>query len=264
MEKNGKTKIITAVLLVIFGLVFIVSVGHIGFKLMSERRSAKKFDELTKIVRTIESESEEQTASAGERITEPDTVLPAYEPLYEKNSDLFGWLKIDDTPIDYPVMHTPDEPERYLRRDFDKKYSLEGIPFLDGKCPPDGNYFIVYGHNMDNETMFGSLPYYEDKEYRDGHSIIYFDTLYEKREYEVFAAFYSKVYDSSDQTSFKYYLYFDLSDPEKFSEFVRGVEAEAIYPTGINVEYGDELLTLSTCNYHTDNGRFVVVAKRIK
>ena len=92
--------------------------------------------------------------------------------------------------------------------------------------------------------------------------MIRFDTLFVRGEYEVVAAFYAKVYDAGGQEGFRYYQYTDLSSPERFQEYVTQVQAAALYDTGITAQYGDQLLTLSTCSYHTDNGRFVVVARK--
>ena len=191
------------------------------------------------------------------------TPLPQYLPLYEMNPDFFGWISIDYTDIDYPVMYSPGRPEYYLDHAFDGTYSSSGVPFLDGKCTADGNYYLIYGHHMQNKTMFGQLPMYAEQSYWEEHPVIRFDTLYEQREYQVVAAFYSRVYGKTETGVFRYYEYTDLSDKEIFNEYMEQVYAAAIYDTGIEVAYGDELLALSTCNYHTDNGRFVVVARRV-
>lgn len=111
--------------------------------------------------------------------------------------------------------------------------------------------------------MFGQLPRYANKDFWEDHPVIRFDTLYEQREYIVIAAFLSRIYDKEERGVFRYYEYFDLSDEAVFSEYVQQVKAAALYDTGIDAEYGDELLVLSTCNYHTADGRFVVVAKRV-
>lgn len=190
--------------------------------------------------------------------------LPQYAHLYEQNADFFGWLSIDGTNIDYPVMYSPDRPEYYLNRAFDGSDSNSGSLFIDGACPADGNYYLIYGHHMRNKTMFGQLPMYADKSYYEEHQTIHFDTLYEQREYQVIAVFYSRIYEKNEAGVFRYYEYTDLSDQEVFDEFIRQVKTAAIYDTGLSAEYGDELIALSTCNYHTEDGRFVVVAKRSK
>lgn len=186
-------------------------------------------------------------------------MLKPYEKLYEQNKDFFGWIKIPGTKINYPVMCTPDDMEYYLRRGFDGSDTTGGTPFLDTECPEDGHMNIVYGHHMKNQTMFGSLPEYEKKEYWAEHPEIYFDTLYEQETYEIVAAFYSRIYNP-DEEGFRYYAYKDLSDEQVFHEFKEGIEKEALYDTGISWEYGDTVLLLSTCSYHTEEGRFVVVA----
>lgn len=192
--------------------------------------------------------------------TDPETgMLKPYKKLYEQNKDFFGWIKIPDTKINYPVMYTPDDMEYYLKRSFDGSDAKGGTPFLDTECSEDGHICIVYGHHMKNQTMFGSLPKYEKKEYWAEHPEIYFDTLYEQETYEIVAAFYSRIY-SPDEEGFRYYAYKDLSDEQVFHEFKEGIEKEALYDTGISWEYGDTVLLLSTCSYHTEEGRFVVVA----
>ena len=193
-------------------------------------------------------------------IPEP-TVLPEYAALYEQNSDFFGWLRIDDTPVNYPVMFTPDDPEFYLNRSFDRKNSGSGIPFIDGACFEGCGNYLMYGHHMQNGTVFAVLPEYEDPEFWQEHKTIFFDTVYEHGEYEVIAAFRGEAVGEAED-GFRYYRYTDLTDPAVFAEYMEQVKAAAAFDTGLTAEYGDELITLSTCNYHTANGRFVVVAKR--
>ena len=251
----------------------ILSLYMIVSTIITGAQEQSAFDELTAIVE-LQREQEDVPDSKPQKpenitapaVTEPITdiepvILPEYEALYEQNHDLFGWLRIDDTPINYPVMHTPDEPQYYLRRAFDKSDSQSGTPFLDGACFEGCGNYIIYGHHMKNETMLGTLPKYADKEYWEQHRTICFDTLYEHGEYEVIAAFYGKAIAKGDP-GFRYYQYTDLTDPAVFEEYMEQVNAAAIYDTEITAEYGDELITLSTCSYHTTDGRFVVVAKK--
>ena len=205
----------------------------------------------------------ETAHSEGEAEKFGDTgILLRYEDLWKQNGDLAGWLSISGTQIDYPVMYTPDNPEYYLRRAFDGSYAVSGSLFIDGGCTPDSSHVIIYGHHMKNGTMFGSLSKYADEDYADEHPVVCFDTLYERGSYEVMAAFYSRAYTDRDQDVFRYYQYTDLSDSEIFDEYVRQVKEAALYDTGISAQYGDSLLTLSTCSRHVQDGRFVVVARR--
>ena len=184
-----------------------------------------------------------------------------FDQLHAKNSDFFGWLKIADTVVDYPVMYSPDEPERYLHEDFDRDYSESGELFADANIDPNGYHYLIYGHHMFNGSMFGSLPKYEEESYFNDHRIIRFDTMSERNEYEIFAVFYSKVYND-DEDVFKYYNYANLDDESTYNNYVSNVKALSIYDTGITPVYGEKIITLSTCNYHTDDGRFVVCARQ--
>lgn len=188
-------------------------------------------------------------------------MLPQYAALWEQNHDLAGWLRIPDTEIDYPVMFTPDKPGYYLRRAFDGSDAVSGSLFIGEDGPPSENHAVIYGHHMKNGTMFGLLTEYANADHGMAHPVLYFDTLEEAREYEVMAAFYSRLYTDQDEGVFRYYQYGDLSDPETFEAYVRQVQAAALYDTGVRAEYGDYLLTLSTCGGRTKDQRFVVVAR---
>ncbi len=187
-------------------------------------------------------------------------IFTEYEALWEQNHDFAGWLYIDDTRIDYPVMHTPDDPEYYLQRAFDRSDANSGSLFIDGSYSADGNSLLIHGHHMKDKSMFGSLTDYKSYDFASTHSVIHFDTLTEERNYEVLAAFYWDPSYDPETEPFRYYEYSDLSSQEIFDEYISQVRACAIYDTGVSVSYGDHILTLSTCNYHTNNGRFVVVA----
>ena len=183
-----------------------------------------------------------------------------YEALWEQNHDFAGWLFVDGTRIDYPVMHTPDDPEYYLHRAFDRSEAESGSLFIDGDYSMDGNSLLIYGHNMKDNSMFGTLTDYQSYDFALAHPVIYFDTLTEERTYELLAAFYWKPTYNPEEGPFLYYEYPDLSSREIFDDYIRRIKSQAIYDTGVITTYGDHILTLSTCSYHADNGRFVVVA----
>ena len=188
-------------------------------------------------------------------------ILLQYDALWQQNNDMAGWLWIEGTDIEYPVMYTPDEPERYLHTDFFGNYAAGGCLFIGEGGGPDAAHIIVYGHHMKNGTMFGSLRKYSSAEYAAEHPIIHLDTLTEEREYEVVTAFYSQVYNADEVGVFRYYQYTDLSDEKNFNSYVNQMWRSALYKTDAELEYGQRLLMLSTCSYHRDNGRFVVVAR---
>lgn len=200
----------------------------------------------------------------GPTIVTYPTMLPKFQRLFYENTDLIGWITIEDTNINYPIMQTKARNEYYLRRNFYKKYDIAGLPFLDRKSDvykPTSNFFI-YGHNMDDGTMFRDVLKYKKYDYYQNHKIIQFDTLYEKGEYEIIAVFLSKIYTVEDDV-FKYYQFFDAKSEEEYNDFVDNVKALSLYDTGITAEYGDQLLTLSTCEYSTEDGRMAIVAKKI-
>ena len=124
--------------------------------------------------------------------------------------------------------------------------------------------FMIYGHNMKNGTMFHELLKYKDRDFYKEHKTFKFDTIYKGGQgtYAVIAAGYSQIYPQ-DSTKFKYYRYAGMTSQSDFNEFVKGVKALSEYDTGVVAEYGDQLVTLSTCAYHTEDGRFFVVGKRI-
>lgn len=192
------------------------------------------------------------------------TVLPEYETLYNKNKKLIGWLKIDDTNIDYPVMQTGNN-EYYLDHNFNQEYDKNGSLFLDAACDVvhRNTNLIIYGHHMKSGRMFGNLNSYSKKEYCEKHPTIQFDTIYEKGTYQVMYVFRSRIYNE-DEVIFKYYQFFDAASEKEFESNMQEMAALSLYDTGVTASFGDELLTLSTCDSSETDGRFVVVAKRIR
>lgn len=193
----------------------------------------------------------------------PD-ILDEYATLFVKNNQLIGWLKIDGTKIDYPVMQTTDN-DYYLSHNFNKEKDGNGCLFLDCSCTvfPRATNMIIYGHHMKSGNMFGNLQKYSKEAYWKEHSTIQFDTIYEKGTYEVMYAFYSKVYDNDDLV-FKYYQFTNANSEKEFDYYMDEMKAISLYDTGVKAKYGDTLLTLSTCDHSQTGGRFAVVAKRVK
>lgn len=190
-------------------------------------------------------------------------VLDEYAGLYAENSDTIGWLKIDGMTIDYVVMQAPDEINKYLRHDFYGKGSTRGCLFVDEYCDIfNSDNIIIYGHNMKDGSMFGTLDSYADESFYAEHKIIRFDTIYEKHSYEVVAAISTSI-PAKDEDVFRYYEYTSSNDEETFLDYADFIEKNKLYDTGVEINPGDKLLTLSTCAYHTTDGRFVVVARQI-
>lgn len=193
-----------------------------------------------------------------------DAILPKYQDLYAQNSDLVGWLTIDAIGVDYPVMQTPGDNEYYLRRGFDKVYSLAGSLFLDENCritSPSTANWLIYGHNMSDSSMFGQLDKYAEESFYREHPTFEFDTLYEEMQWQIVAVIRTQV--GSDDLP--YYTFFDASSERDWQAKYQAVMDLALYDTGVTAQYGDQLLTLSTCGTtsSTTDKRLAVIAKRI-
>jgi len=194
----------------------------------------------------------------------PTPMLPEMPALYEKNKDVVGWIKIPDTKLDYAVVHTPDDPQKYLYMDLEGKWSGFGTIFIEGACSmePRSTNLLFHGHNMLNGSMFRTLTEYKNERFFDEHPIIEFSDLYEKKEYEIFAVVRDRIYHNYEEC-FKYYEFLDPATEEEFNEGIAYFKEHSIYDTGITPVYGDKLITLSTCAYHCEEGRMVVVAREI-
>lgn len=195
----------------------------------------------------------------------PVPVANPYSQSFLANEDMAAWLQIPGTNVDYPVMWTPRDEEYYLRRGFDGSKDQAGCLILDtDSClDPLTTNLIIHGHNMDNGTMFGHLADYTNAKYCAEHKdiILYTETL--QRNYEVVAVFRSQVFRKSDQV-FKFYKFFQADTQEEFDDFYNNIKAMSLYDTGVTAEFGDRFITLSTCSYHVENGRLVVVAKEVE
>lgn len=193
-------------------------------------------------------------------------VQKKFAELYRENPDFIGWITIADTKVDYPVMQNMEENEYYIHRNFQQEWDDSGLPFLDFRCSftePTDN-MLIYGHNMKAGTMFSGIISYNSQEFYDTHKTFTFNTIDGDGEYEVIAAFYSQIYPESDTVSFKYYQFFDAASEEEFNAYVEQVKAMTPYEINATASYGDSLITLSTCAYHTEDGRFAVVARKVE
>lgn len=216
----------------------------------------------------------EATISTAEETTEPteEPTVPETEPqilahlaeMAAKNPDMIGWISIKGTKLDYPLMYCAEDNEKYLHKDIDLNFSIGGLPFVDSKCgiDPSSDNWVIYGHNMKNGTMFRALMNYADQSYWEEHPVILLSSLYEEKEYEILAAFYDRIY-YKHETVFKFYQFITAEDEADYNYAVSQFKEKSLYDTGVTAEYGDHLITLVTCSYHVDNGRFVVVAREV-
>lgn len=190
--------------------------------------------------------------------------LPQYREMSKEYPHLYGWLQIPKTQIDLPVMRAEGDREFYLQHDFSGEKSAEGALFVDEKnsvYPQDGNT-VIYGHNMKNGHMFGMLKLYTNESFFQEHKEIRFDTIYEEGIYEAVAVLKTRILNKNEQ-GFRYYQFFQYQNEAEFQECLDFVEENRIFETGSNIQYGDRILMLSTCEYSQENGRLVIVARRL-
>lgn len=228
------------------------------------RQSANAFDAVADLIQPVGTPQPGTVPGIGDATEEPDPELIAlekYAAVHEQNSDFVGWVNIDGTNINYPVMQTIDNPNFYLKRGFEKQYSNYGVPYVQENCALGiSDNVVIYGHHMNNGSMFADLCKYEREDFYQEHPTIHFDTLSSLGEYEIVAAFKTVAYS---EDGFKYYHFVNAEDENAFDAFISQCKALALYDTGVSAKYGDKLLTLSTCEYSRTNGRMVVVAKLI-
>lgn len=282
--KNSR-KILAAVLGVVAVVCLTAAVILIICQVKDNIQTSKNTEELQASADAVRSEAPDpllpsapsepsSEESAAESPPEPPASSPEptlkpvenpYSDSFLANSDMAAWLQIAGTEIDYPVMWTPEDEEYYLRRGFDGSSNKNGCLILDtdSSLNPLTTNLIIHGHNMKSGAMFGTLTDYEDEAYGQEHKNISLYTRECLRNYEVIAVFRSQVYKKSDQV-FKFYQFFQADTAEEFDDFYQNIKALSLYDTGVTAEFGDRFLTLSTCAYHVENGRFVVVAKEVE
>lgn len=167
---------ISIILSLLLSAVLAASVFKIVQTINIQQKEKEDFQIIADLVETPTIPDEtDSTAETDEKKTETNSTRNI-APVLEQNADCIGWIFIDGTNINYPVMHTPDNPQKYLRLSFEKKYSQSGVPFLDGRCSLQDGNLIIYGHNMKNGTMFSDLKKYLDTAYRETHKMIEFQT----------------------------------------------------------------------------------------
>lgn len=255
MNKKIYIIIITVLLAILTVSTFFIIRYHIN--------SAKQNDLYVNLAEQVNVSEEVITVENDMEETEENGMLESYEELYRQNPDIVGWIKIEGTNINYPVMQSVDEANFYLKHDFNREYSSYGCPYVQKNCnvttPPDN--IVIYGHHMSNGSMFADLDKYKSKSFWEEHKTITFDTLTQHNEYEIVAVFKTVVYT---EDCFKYYDFINAENETEFDEYIAKCKKLALYDTGVSAGYGDKLITLSTCEYSQTNGRIVVVAKLMK
>lgn len=255
-ERNRKLTIF------VLGILATACMAYVGIYYYQFEKNDMDYSNLAELKQDVDITEQSYTITVEEQKDMPP-ILAKYETLYKKNKKLIGWLKIDDTNIDYPVMQTVNN-EYYLDHNFNQEYDKNGSLFLDKDCNaafPNTN-MIIYGHHMKSGKMFGNLNYYSKESYYKEHPRIQFDTIYEEGIYDIMYVFRSRIYNE-DEVVFKYYQFMDVNSEDEFYSAMDEMARMSLYDTGVTADYGDKLITLSTCDSSETDGRFVVVAKKV-
>lgn len=267
------------ILIAVFAVIFIISAFMVGSYFLESIQAQSDYDEITKLmesgkdqiqstvpfippVQNIPEVPDSTASSIPSETTATPTILPEYAALYLQNDDMVGWIEIEGTKLNYPVLQTPDEKDFYLHRNFNKETSNHGAIYVQENCDvwtPSDNV-VIYGHNMKDGSMFATLLKYKKQEYWQEHRFIYFNTLLERHTYKIVAVFKTT---ATIGKGFDYHLFVEAENEEEFDAYVDKIKKLSYYDTGVDAEYGDKLITLSTCEYTLTNGRLVVVAKQV-
>lgn len=262
--------------------VFLFSAYRIGSYYLTAHQESDVYDDLSDLVADAEKEGQQnagQQSGSGSGTQDPDQnqsgqipqdppplyaesgKLYRYDALYNKNPDLVGWIYIPGTDRNYPVMQTPEDEEYYLRRNFYKKKANAGTPFLDkdSELEDPNSRIMVYGHNLKSGGMFHPFTKYTKQSYWKKYPTFTFDTLYETRTYRIVAVVQL---DLTEVGHFGYYAHDHFSSAASYNGFIQQAKEAALYDTGVNPTYGQQMMILSTCSYHVDGdgGRLAIIA----
>lgn len=213
-------------------------------------QSEKEKDDFEKLGEIIVEEIPSEIIKEEEK--EESTSKRNLKPLFEQNQDCIGWVFIEDTNIDYPVMYTPQEPQKYLRKNFEGEYAMSGVPFMEGTRSLADDNIVIYGHNMKNGTMFSDITKYVDKAYYEQHKVMEFETAEGLKQYDIFAVAHIEEIDI-------WYYFASAINEEHFDEMIDYIKDYALYDTEIVPEYGKQLLTLSTCYGKNNEDRLIII-----
>ena len=272
MKKESKRKVIYFLIYTILTILITLSIIYIINIFLDKKQAIQESKLLDKIEinenqvnETITEEivNESTQENIEETINQENERILKVQKLQEENPDIVGWLEIEGTSINYPVLQG-DDNEYYMAHNYKKQKSKNGSIFLtkdyDWSIPSSN--LLIYGHNLSNGTMFQELLKYEKEDFYKKHPIIRFTTNNEDAEYEIISAFKSRVYYKSEKNVFRYYFFLNSESEEEYNQFVKNAKNASLYPIDTTANYGDQLITLSTCSYYVEDGRFAVVGRR--
>lgn len=265
--KKHKEKIGLGIVIGVFSVIIIACLISIFSQLYTENKEKEDFRQLAEFVtedttnentQTVRKPNILQVGESDDEVEQPVSYTTYYQPhsvseLISMNSDCVGWISIAGTNINYPVMHTPSNPQKYLNRNFYGEYSQSGVPFLDARCSLESANLIIYGHHMNNGSMFADLCNYIDYSYVSKHPTVVLETKDGASAYTVFAVMKVKSYD-------EWYRFTSALSEKRYNSMIEYAKEKSIYDTGIIPAYGQQILTLSTCYGNSSDGRILVLA----
>lgn len=262
-KKKKKTFDARRIIMLVCALVAVGSLGYFAFYNYQASHSSEQIDNLSKVKDNNDFVFYREPTVRLDSTETPD-ILEEYLAPYNLNKKLVGWIKIDGTKVDYPVLQTSNN-DYYLDHNFDQEDDRNGSIFLDKDCSiwPRSQNLLIYGHNMKSGKMFGTLKNYKDESFFKDHPQIQFDTIYEKGIYDVMYVFSEVVHDETE-VAFKYYQFISANSEVEYDSYMNDMSEMSLYDTGVKSRYGDALITLSTCDYSQGAERFVVVAKKVQ
>ena len=251
VKKNNK---ISKYIFIICLIIFIFGLSYLFYYFYNKNKDKNKIEEINAEIAINDEVSNEISTANIEKVKE-----------YKKtNNDVIGWIKIEDTKIDFPLLQNEDN-NYYLTHDCKNQSNKYGSIFLKNECNINdiNSNLLIYGHNMKDEEMFNCLLSYQNKEYYNQHKIIKIITENEEREYEIISAFKSRIFYENEKNVFRFYYTYSFKDENEYNDYITNVKKLQLYDTGVTANFGEQLVTLITCEYSQENGRMVVVAKKV-
>lgn len=257
MEKDktfNKSNKIRIILIIVLFICLICSISYLIMQNINSNKNKNLYNELQEDI--IPDQTTDELSKVNSEFIEK------VKELQKENTDVKGWIRIEDTIINYPILQTTDN-DYYLTHNYKKEKSKYGSIFIN----PNSNLkdvnsnVIIYGHNMKDGQMFTDLLKYQDKSFYEEHPTIKIVTEESEKQYEIIYVFKSRIFYQDEENVFRYYKYYNFENENKYNEYINNCKKVELYDTGKTATYGDQLITLITCEYSQENGRLVVVAK---
>ncbi len=258
MQKNKhlkNSKKIKILLLIVLTTIVVLGVTYMSYYLYNNYKTRK---DNTEILGNVKINETDITGTKTERMLQ-------LEELQKENEEIIGWLEIEGTNINYPVLQASDN-DYYLMHNYKKEKSSTGSIFLDKDFDliNGSSNYLIYGHRSKSGLMFEDLMKYAKEDFYKEHTKVKFTTNKDDSLYEILSVFYSRVYYKSEKNVFRYYYFVNANNEQEYNDFVNNAKKVSLYDTGVTANYGEQLLTLSTCEYSQEDGRFAIVCKKVE